>query len=308
MHTIQFLTLTLLTAGCFSAHGQGENPNFENWIQTDTMWNGDPIYAASQWPGGKRTADSYSGTYAAKVEPYTSCGIMPTYMFYGAVDPIHFDMWSMSSTTHDYTGSGAAVDFKPDQLSGYFKFLSPMADDVATGLVILKKFNAATGIYSEVGHGEIQFAPSTAYAPFTIQIADLQPNVIPDSIVIAFSSGMGYSWEPEDNTMNLGTLYIDQLRLKKGNGTAGLAENQLMKTSFYPNPATDVLHFSFETEASDAFTLVVTDASGKTVLRRDVQPGEITDIEMQHLTAGTYVASIQGKRGVYTTQTILKED
>lgn len=301
MRTIQLLTLTLLAAGCFSAKSQVQNTSFENWAFTDTTWDGQPIYIADQWIGGQRTDDSYSGNYAAKVLPYMSCGMMRNYMMYGA-NPGGFIVWDEEP---EFNGSGLPIHVKPVSISGYFQFLSPAADDIARGIVVLKKFNAAAGVSEEVGRGEIVFSPTSGYVPFTIQVADLQPGVMPDSIAIAFSSGMGYSWENE--TTNVGTLYVDELRILAGNTTSGLQEITFA-ASFSPNPTHDVLHVTFDAGEKDDFTFVLTDMSGRRVISQPIIPGIGSSIQTLHLSAGTYVATLHGSRKVYGRETILKVD
>ena len=302
MHSIKFIALSLLTAGCFSAQAQFDNMQFENWAVTDTTWNGEPVYTASHWGGGKRTTDSYNGNFAARVEPYMACGIARNYMVYSSTNQHTIGFTEFDAT---FTGLGEPIQFKPVVLSGYFKFLSPQPDDLAIGIVKLRKFNAATGHSEEVGSGEIIFTPSLEYAPFTIAITDLQPNVMPDSIVIAFSSGMGFSWDDLGSTY--GTLYIDGLRVQKG-GTASNpdAEISLIETSFYPNPSEGLLNFSFHADVSDDFLLVITDPAGREIIRRAVQPDVQTRIEMGPFRAGAYIATLQGKNKIYGTKTLIR--
>lgn len=296
MRTIQFITLSLLTAGCFSARAQVQNTNFEDWTVTDTTWDGQPIYVADQWSGGKRTEESFSGAYAAKVEPYLSCGIARNYMVYGSSQG--FSLWGEP----DFTGSGAPVNFKLTQLTGYFKFVSPQPEDEATGLVVLRKFNPITGISEEVGRGEVVFSPSETYAPFTIQVTDLQPGVMPDSMIIAFSSGMGFGFENDD--YHYGTLFVDQLRMQQGS-VAGLPEEALSVTGLYPNPSSGAFHFAFETKVQDKFTLVLTDAAGRVVKSQAVIPGVESIVETRDLPAGIYVATVCGATELYGTRRVV---
>lgn len=300
MKKLQHLIFPLLAAACFPAHAQVENTNFENWTQTDTTWDGQPVFSADQWLGGKRTEDSYSGNFAAKVEPYTSCGIARNYMAYGPSNP--FGLWMDDP---DFTGAGTPINSKPAELSGYFKFLSPQAEDEAHGIVVLKKFDAATQTSQEVGRGEITFSPSENYAPFTIQITDLAPGVMPDSIVIGFSSGMGFDWNDENGPV-YGTLYVDQLRILKGNAFAGLEESTF-ESRIYPNPATDELHCLFETAAKDDFMLVLTDLSGRKIQSQRVEPGISTAVQIAHLPAAAYVITVEGKGKIYARTTVVKQ-
>ncbi|MES2555448.1 MAG: T9SS type A sorting domain-containing protein [Bacteroidota bacterium] len=296
------IILAMLGIG-FSAQAQQlQNPNFENWTFVDTLWDGQPIYTADQWQGAGQTTDSYTGTYAAKVDPILSCGIMVGAMIYGQFNPYHFNSWSPSP---DFTGSGAPINFKPSSVNGYFKFASPYPDDTARGFVVLKKFNPSLGVSEEIGRGEMEFTPTTEYAPFTIAVEDLQPGVMPDSIVVCFTSGMGYSWDSETNNITYGSLCIDQLRMEEN--VAALAELVQMKTSFFPNPASGQLNYSFETTITDKFSLVLTDASGRTVYSETTQPGVQHSINLVKLSAGTYHAQIRSDSKLYANETIVIE-
>ncbi len=299
-----FSLVIVLNGAWFSTQAQLiQNPSFENWTFTDTLWNGEPIYEADQWQGGNRTNDSYSGNYAATVEPMLACGIMSGFMIYGGFDLNHFNYWAEDP---DFTGSGAAVNFKPASITGFFKFPSPESTDIAKGFVILKKFNSQLGISEEVGRGELEFNPTTEYTPFTIVVNDFQPGVMPDSIVICFSSGMGYAWDAVSENPQLGVLYIDQLRVEEN--IAGINELVQMHTSFFPNPATQLLNYSFETTVTDVFSIVLLDATGKTVYSESTHAGTQHSIDLNHLASGTYHAQIRGMNRIYANETIVVKE
>jgi hypothetical protein len=294
------LIVALLGIG-FSAQAQQlQNPNFENWTFVDTLWDGQPIYTADQWQGGLQTTDSYTGNYAAKIEPMLSCGIMQGFMIYGGFDVNHFNYWAENP---DFTGSGAPVNFKPTSVTGYFKFISPDTNDVAKGFVVLKKFNAQLGISEEIGRGEMAFSPTNEYTSFNIVVNDLQPGMIPDSVVVCFSSGMGFSWNVGDNSPTYGALFIDQLRVQED--VTAVAELIQMNTSFFPNPASGKLNYSFETAVADQFSLVLTDATGRIVYSEETQAGVQHTIDLSTFSAGTYHAQIRGAGRLYAKEVIV---
>ncbi len=295
--------LALLGTG-FSAQAQQlQNPGFENWTFVDTLWDGQSIYTADQWQGASRTTESYSGTYAAKVDPILSCGIMIGAMIYGGFSPTHYNYWW--GTPPDFTGSGAPISVKPSAVSGYFKFPSPDSNDVARGYVVLKKFNQQLGVSEDIGRGEIEFTPTDEYMPFTITVEDLQPGVMPDSIVVCFTSGMGFFWDDENNNIITGSLCIDQLRMQEN--IAGVSELLQMKTSFFPNPASGQLNYSFETTVADNFSLVITDASGRAIYSEMTKPGVQHTIDLGKLSAGAYHAQIRSANKLYANETIVIE-
>ncbi|HLP53929.1 MAG TPA: T9SS type A sorting domain-containing protein [Fluviicola sp.] len=279
---------------------QLQNPGFENWSVNGLLWDGTETFGADHWQGAMQTNDSYSGTYAAKVEPMMSCGIMTGFMIYGSFNYNYFNFWAENP---DFTGSGAPINFKPSAVSGYFKLVTPDTNDVARGFVILKKFNPALGISEEIGRGELEFTPTNDYTLFNIPVEDLQPGVMPDSVVIAFSSGMGYSWDSESNILSYGTLYVDQLRVQEN--VAAVNELVQMTTSFFPNPASGQLNYSFETTVADQFSLVLIDAAGRIVYSEKTEPKTQHTIDLSTFSAGTYHAQIRSMSKLYADEMIV---
>lgn len=293
------LLFTLLLTGWSAGAQQISNPGFESWSVVDTLWDGQPIMGANNWSGGAQTNDSHTGDFAAKVEPIAACGIAQGYMVYGE-NPHDYPLWFPDP---QFTGFGRPIGFKPTSVSGYFKLLTPDPNDAATGVVILKKFNAATQTSEEVGRGEIVFGPATEYTAFTIAVNDLQPGVMPDTVVLAFSSGMGYDWDFDQDTLRLGTLLVDQLRFEGAMGTAGIDEQAALSCTFFPNPTSDQLQYTFSASVKDNFELVIIDAAGKIVFTEMTTAGTHT-IDIGGFAAGSYEAVIRGKE-IYTTQTLI---
>lgn len=296
------LLFSLLLAGWSVSAQQIGNPGFESWTLIDTTWDGQPIMGADNWAGGAQTTDSHTGAFAAKVEPMAACGIAQGYMVYGD-NPNNYPLWFPDP---QFTGFGRPINFKPTSVSGYFKLLTPAPDDVATGTVILKKHNAITHLSEEIGRGEVTFTATTDYTAFTIAIDDFAPGVMPDSVVVAFSSGMGYDWNFTDNTIEMGTLYVDQLRFQGGLGTAGIGEQALLSCTFFPNPSSDQMQYTFSASVNDDFELVIADAAGKIVFTEKTTAGTHT-IDISAFAAGSYRASIRGKE-TYMTQTLVVTD
>jgi hypothetical protein len=297
MKTISFLTMIAVSASVSAQ--QLQNPNFEEWTQTGTNWDGEPIYSPEGWSGAVQTTDSHSGTYAATVSPILSCGIFAGWMMYGQPGP-NFDSWFPGT----FEGSGAPVDFKPFSVTGYFKFLSPNdSTDMAQGIVLLKKFNALTQQSEEVGRGELTFTPTPDYTAFSIDITDLMPGIQPDTIVVAFSSGLGYSWDWETDIQQYGTLYIDQLRVQS-EAVAGVEEQDQVVCSFFPNPSDGTMHFTLKAPMKDEFHVQLTDLAGKTVLAQRAEPGVQQTLDLSGLAAGSYRAFIKGKKGIYAVENI----
>lgn len=296
------LSAILMWASGLSAQ-QLINPGFEQWSFADTAWDGQSIYTAANWTGATRTNESYSGDFAAMAVPQLSCGIMPGVMMYGALNYQLFNQWVPEPNLH---GSGHPYSANPVALNGFFKFPSPDTNDQASGKIVLRKFNQATQQSEEIGRGEVTFTPTNTYTPFTIDITYSQPNVQPDSIVILFISGTGFTWDNQNNSEILGSLYLDQLRPEYA-GTAGIQEGADVQCTFFPNPANDVLQYSFTTSANDDFFLLLFDATGKIVTSGKAIPGTTQSVALNTLSTGTYRAVLTGKSGkIYSEKQIVK--
>lgn len=302
MKTFGSIITFLFLTGIVNAQ-QLINPNFEQWSFVDTTWDGQSIYNADNWTGATRTEDSYAGNFAAKAVPQLSCGIMPGLMMYGALNQQVFNQWVPEP---NLTGSGYPYTANPISLKGFFKFPSPDTNDQASGKVILRKFNQVSQLSEEIGRGEIVFSPTDSYTPFTIDITYSQPNVQPDSIVIFFISGTGFAWDNQNNIEIMGSIYLDQLRMEYA-GTADIQETSDVQCTFFPNPTSEVLQFSFTTNEHDDFSILLYDASGKIVAKQKTEAGTTQSLSVSALSAGTYRAVLMGKSGkLYVERSFIK--
>jgi len=304
MRTI-FLSLAVsLLIGSTARSQSFTNTDFEGWTFIDTAWNGDPIYQLDGWEylsGVFRSDESYSGHYAALLTPMLSCGMMRNMMIYGTRG------WNVNYfyPPYRFDGCGAPVNFKPNVLSGFYK-LEAFGEypDSAEGIVLLKKFNASTQQSEIVGEGHITFMPATEYTAFAIPVTDLQPGVTPDSVIIAFISGMSFEFDTAFN-ISLSSLYIDYLSLRSDPmlGLGGITEK--IPVSVYPNPSRHVLNVHFETDIKDVFTFTLTDMNGKQLIRQAIAPGETLPVNTSSLPAGNYIGMLAGEKMIYTTQKII---
>lgn len=302
MKTLGSIIIFLFLTGIVNAQ-QLINPNFEQWSFVDTTWDGQSIYNADNWTGATRSEDSYAGDFAAKAVPQLSCGIMPGVMMYGALNYQVFNQWVSEP---NLSGSGHPFTANPISLKGFFKFPSPDTNDQASGKVVLRKFNQVTQLSEEIGRGEIVFSPTAAYTPFTIDITYSQPNVQPDSIVIFFISGTGFTWDNQNNIEIMGAIYLDQLRMEYA-GTADVSSIEGFSCTLYPNPTNNLLQVEFSANVADDFQLIITDASGKIVAENAVFAATPHALSVGHLSQGHYTARIKGKSGkLYAERRFIK--
>jgi hypothetical protein len=81
-----------------------------------------------------------------------------------------------------------------------------------------------------------------------------------------------------------------------GNATEVVVSNQ--RVSIYPNPATNVLNFDWETTTNQQYTLQVTDVLGKIVSSQQIAADQSTgQVDISTLTKGVYLYQVIGTSG-----------
>lgn len=301
-----FLTVFFATSSLPSQAQFLDNGDFESWTQLDTNWMGGYYYTPagwndqqSYWFNSQPATDSHSGSFAAVLEPVMSCGIMPGTLLYGTGNPYSVDFWSNDP---QFAGCGAPINFKPTLLKGYYKMPSMGIPDSGLVKVILKKFNPATQLTEKVGEGKLQLTPVEEYTYFEVPITDIQPGVMPDSIMIAFVSGTAFTW---DSIAHYSRIYIDGLGLNR-NEAMGINEQQAtIHFSIYPNPSGGLVNFTFHADVEDDFQLVVHDLSGRQVMCQRVFSDQQMTLNFTGLSSGKYIATLLGKHQPYGHETIV---
>ena len=155
-------------------------------------------------PNVWRTAESYAGTYALKLE--TGRGLNG--------EPILGSVYC-----------NAALRERPFTLKGYFK-ANLKTDDMAGIVIYLKSNNTVIG-YSDF----IIYTSTNYFTPFEIPIHYYNPVIVPDSMFISIHSSIGVA-SPGTN------LIVDELSLESPEVAYAFPTP---KTILRPNPATDEL-------------------------------------------------------------------
>lgn len=218
------------------------NSNFENWTpsgnpapfdwESPTNWKS--TNSQTEWTsaGVRKTTDSYDGLFACQLISVPISGAWPSAICNGNPDLIGS---SFSDPGIDIITGGTPINIKPNKLTGYYKFDNNDPLDLGYAKVILKKYNTTLNRPDTVGMGDLFFQETAAYAPFEIIINDLMPQMVPDSIVIAF-----YSTNPDDpkpyNPPSIG-LIIDSLSLVSGTASVKKGGALNINPIVYPNPA-----------------------------------------------------------------------
>lgn len=277
----KILTVLLMLAGLVMKAQTLTNPNFESWAAsssyyTDTLpANWWPFYCNTVHP----TTDSYQGTYATKIQGWFACGIAPGVLVNGQ-EPLNYG---------NFMESGTPFTTKPASISGYYKYTDVTPGDSAEVTIILKRYNAALMKRDTIAFSTQALAPSTSYSLFTVNINDMMPGVIPDSIIIMFNSSKYYMFDMI--TMALPVLYIDRLLLPETPN--GIAEsNDMTAGSFmYPNPITGSSTLSITEDLSNSgeISIEIFDTQGKKVMELNRIKNNEVLIQKAHFSAGSYV-------------------
>lgn len=237
------------------------NSSFENWtIDTDgtdsligwTSSNSAYNGSVPQWL--YQSATPYSGTSAAQINS-VGFGFISAPINGILVNGDAFIEFSLSPQDHYYrSGGGSPVTGKPASLTGYYKY-EVAQQDQALGLVVLFKYNTVTGVRDTIGKGSMIFQPSSSWQPFTINITDMQPLVMPDSVLTVF-------WASDTaNPSAYQALYLDEFTLDMTTGAKDAVME--METKIFPNPSAGEAWISFAMPAKGAATLKVYDAQGR---------------------------------------------
>jgi hypothetical protein len=217
--------------------------------------------------------DAHNGTYSAKVETVladmdqegVANDTLPGSMFLGILD-------FMSQTATN----GAAFAYRPDSLTGWYKY-APVNGDMWAVQVTLTKWDAANGVANTIGSGEfVGMTSEAAFTRFAMEI-DYMSAEMPDSVQIMVMASGG---QPSPGT----ALWIDDLSFVT-NSTADAPELQDMPTiQYYPNPANQ--HLTVVTAKNT--TIGVYNALGMRIATVKTKAGEKTTIHTDEYRNGVY--------------------
>lgn len=193
----------------------------------------------------------------------------------------------------DWIRCGTAFTFRPDSISGIYKFedsLSPV-QEYGKIQILLKKFNPTTQRADTVGFAESQTELSSGlqWKRFSIPLQYLNSN-IPDSVLVLIYSST-YSGKPT-------TLWLDKVQFVYS--SVYVHEKPDKKAiSVFPNPVVDKLYLSGTTPA-DNYQLF--DLTGN-----ELQSGKCNSfVPAVDLPGGVYYLKISGIHKDITTVKVVK--
>lgn len=182
------------------------NAGFENWDTTNNV----PQNWSTKNGEINQSTDRYSGSYAAVI--WTWYNRLSELLVNGKLLPFPF--------ADEIHKAGTPISVKPAYLKGVYKYTDVVSGDSAVAIVLLKKYDTIQNKIDTVGYGIKFLRPINTYTPFQVCITDMQPSVMPDSIVIAFSSSSNFVKPLDDwiscfgNAGECSYLYVDALSLK----------------------------------------------------------------------------------------------
>jgi len=277
MNTLKFYFPFLLILAIFCELKSQDLPNagFEDW----NISPGDTVpknWSTSTYGAGSST-DSYSGGYAAVV-----------WNWYSYAEGIMVN--GNTENMYNIIKAGTPISGKPTKLTGFYKYEDIMLDsDSAVVIVILKNYNTTLNKIDTVGYGKKLLGPANFYTSFQVDIKDMQPGVLPDSIVIAFYSSVDAFCSTDPNCSY---LYIDDLTLDTQTGIINI--DDIFETSrIYPNPAKRLLNIEYQAEkSSDKLLFKLMDISGNIVgVADNINDGRLV-MNVSILSSGQYLLQI----------------
>ena len=274
-----------------------QNSDFESF-QPDSLSPGQVYPKAIGWeeddPSSNwiiKTNESHSGNFAIFLGRTYSEGLWSPHILSNG-ENIYYkgtDGW-----TH-HRPSGSPISFKPEKITGYYKykFVYPPTDS-ALVKIILTKFNPTNKVNDTIGYGEKKLGSTDNYIPFDVNISDLKPSVLPDSITISFIAS---SLEGHGNAFACGTrnscsyLYIDDLSFFS---TLNVIENQKkLKINVFPNPTYGIFNIKIKS-GSKNIKISVLNITGQTIYTEPNRDSgdEVHTIDLTGKAPGIYVLKI----------------
>lgn len=258
------------------------NGNFEQWINSGAYE--DPAgWGTLNWlviydipPTCIKTTDAYAGNYALSLEAKEYDG------FFG-LDTIAG--WAFTGTFPENGDPryGFALNSRPNELSGYYKFQSAVPDSFQIA-VVLTKWDSASNSQVTIGAGELVDTQNiSVYTPFTINIEYFSSDM-PDSATIHLLASAS-SDDSGEGAIPGSILKIDELFFGYPTGKLEPVFSD-RKAVVYPNPATE--YIDVFNQAGCNCELVLFDLQGNPVMRTNIAQTGVSQVKTGSLANGAY--------------------
>lgn len=200
-------------------------------------------------------------------------------------------------------GGGTPINFKPTQLSGFYKYIPGEVDtenDSAQAIVCLTKYNTATSKRDTIGLGIRYFTATADYTAFDVNITYFSSEQ-PDTVVVKFRSSLN-GFCANTSSGNCLFLYIDEVALKDeatGIRDAVKFRDQL---NVFPNPAAEKIRVEMENLLNEPSMVRVYNTLGENILTQEITEQNSMLIDVSMLPRGAYVVRMNNATGRFVKE------
>jgi hypothetical protein len=255
------------------------NNDLESWVSEGDYeipegWETSNEASASVTLTVEKTTDAHSGSYAARLESASIVGfVSPAFI---TTARFEFDLWTQSAELF----GGLHFPYRPEKISGYYKYTPASADDHAVVGVFLLKYNGGE-TPDTVGMAEFYGEDTVSEYTYFETSFQYSSSETPDSMQLTVLS-------TDFNDPVAGSvMFIDKMEIEMATGKKlGVLENEF---SMYPNPAQNSVHI----QAQAGNVLTVYDMTGKRLHQMQI-PSNHFQLNVSELPKSAYIISIKG--------------
>jgi Secretion system C-terminal sorting domain len=293
--TLKIFLLLLLNNFIFSQN-QITNGDFEKWTKstngTDSLqnWTSSNAVVISPVRSLVRILDTFTNNNYLQLNtaPFGFVQWNTVGILVNGKAKISYDGGggTLRGGTRYVSGGGTPVIGKPTKVTGRY-YYELVADHVEYGLgeVITTKYNKLLNKRDTVGIGKRNLNIQKNFTTFTINITDLMPSVLPDTITTIFYSS-GLDTVADKNTF--ASLFLDDINITYATSKTKEIES---KNNFYifPNPSNgffniELLNTDYNVETFEIYSIL-----GQLVKKVEIDFSKnIKSIDLSKLGSGTY--------------------
>ena len=178
--------------------------------------------------------------------------------------------------------------FKPWRLTGYYRY-EPVEGDSAS--IDMKFYFSPTNVISTCEKFIIH--ETSEWTPFDISTGLENSYLDVKLMSMVFSASANYNFDNLEECVGQpgSSLYLDDIAFRYDNSPMGLVEPLIpvVKTTVYPNPSADMVHFDFNKEVSAR--LVIYNINGAQIFEQNVNDNH-AEYNASALSNGTYLYRI----------------
>jgi hypothetical protein len=299
----------------------GISPSFNPLFAQNQLLNG----SFEDWTTATNGTDSlknWSSTNAVVISPVKSLykqrdSVQSTNFALVATAPFGFVQWNtagilvngkavfsydgggglLRGATRYVSGGGTPISMKINALSGKYKYeIVSVNVDRGAVEVTTTKYNTIKRKRDTVGIGKAYFPIRTAFTDFKVDISDLMPTVVPDTITTIFYAS-DIETMPMQNTFS--SLFLDDLKLTT---LTGVEDKNAPPLKVFPNPNNGRFSIEFQGKMLENDVLLLYNVLGQLV--KTVNINQKSDaVFIDNLDSGTYF--IQSKQGNFKAQKVI---